>query len=390
MSDDESVGIFTRLAARTPTLPAWLRKDRLATVLAIALASRVGVVLVAALAGGFFPHSAGGWNRGPGFIRYFARWDSGFYMDIAELGYGFKPEAWAFNPGYSILIAATKFVFPFLDYPTAGFLVSNVAFFGAIAVFYKLTTRLFDEPFAWRATLILAFSAPAFYMSAVYADALFMLLLVGTFLALSHERWLTAGLLASAAAFTRPPGGLLVGAIGLAILVRLYRARKFEWRPWFALPIALTLPALLMLYQWRATGDRLASVHAREVYWPNVEWHNPLNMFDLAGVAPVLKNLMIGSLILLAIALAWSVWDVVRHRRLDAIPAVGFSLVLGTIYLGYSEPNPIVRYLLSMLPVFWLLAAVGSRRSLFVGITAGGALLTAFVASVFATWGPLY
>lgn len=369
---------------------AWLRvrAHPWTSLLAVGVASRVAMVLVALLAGSYFPHE--GWNRGPGFIQYFARWDSGFYMDIAEFGYGFKPEAWAFNPGYPLAIVLVRLVAPGFDLPVAGFLVSNVAFLASLVLLYELTRRLFDHGVAWRTSVLLAFFPGTFYLSAVYADALFLALLLGFFLALHERRWLVAGLLVGLASVTRPPGLFLLGSLGLAMLLVLWRDRRLPWRAWAAVPLALVPSGLWLLYCWRETGDPWISPNMREVYWPNVQWHDPRTLEDFTGVPWAIEVLIFGGLALVLAASAWCAWDAARHRRIAALPVYAFSLVMATIYFAYAEPNPVLRYLLSFLPAYWMLAVVTDRPTVFAATVGVSSALAALVAAIFATWGPLY
>lgn len=383
----------TAEAAETPgahSRLARLARDPLVALLALGVLSRVALVLVAALAGSYFPGAEQGWNRGPGFVRYFARWDSGFYMDIAELGYGFKPEAWAFNPGYPAVVGLVWRAVPLVDLPTAGFLVSNAAFLASMAMLYRLTRPWMGERVAWRACVFLAVFPGSFYLSAVYADSLFLALVLGALLAVQARRWALAGLVVSFAAITRPPGLFLVGALGLAALVACRRARRVDWRAAASVPLALLLPAAFAGYSWLAAGDPFVSTSAREAYWPNVQWHSPLTLFDLSGVEAPIKAVVFAGMALLVAAMAFSAWDLVRSRDLDRLPAHAFTLVMGVVYLSYSEPNPIVRYLVTLPSVYWMLASVSGWRGAMAGLVAVCAALAAFVAAVFATWGPLY
>ncbi|HEX2021102.1 MAG TPA: mannosyltransferase family protein [Candidatus Thermoplasmatota archaeon] len=368
---------------------AALLREPVVAIAALALLSRAAFVAVAALAGGYFPGAEDGWNRGPGFVRYFARWDSGFYMDIAEMGYGFKPEAWAFNPGYPMLVGLAWRLLP-IDLPTAGFLVSHAAFAASVALLYLLTKRLFDERVAWRSCVFLAVFPGTFYLGAVYADALFLALALGALLAVATGRWWVAGALVSYAAITRPPGLFLLGALGLAVLLEAWRARAIPWRAAASVPIAAIGPVAFAVYSYAQTGDPLISNHAREVHWPNVQWHSPHTLFDLSGVVGPLKALIFLGMGLVAATMLYCLVDLARSRRWDRAPAYAFALALGVVYLSYSEPNPIIRYLATLPPVFWMLARVSESRGVFLGLVTASAALAGFVAMVFATWGPLY
>src|SRR4029079_9154843 len=81
----------------------------------------------------------------------------------------------------------------------------------------------------------------SFFLSAVYAESLFLVMALGAIYAARRERWLFAGLLGAGAALTRPFG--VVVAVPLAVeLLMQWRA---EGRPrWLAFPaIPATPPA---------------------------------------------------------------------------------------------------------------------------------------------------
>ena len=370
---------------------ARLRGSPVARLVALGVLSRVFVIAVAWVAGATLPSALeDGWNSGTLFLRYFARWDSGFYLAIASQGYGFKPEAWAFSPGYPAAIALVHAVVPFVGYTFAGFLVSNAAFFASLVLLYRLTSALFDERFAWRAAAVFAFFPSAFYASAVYAEALFLAAALGTFLLAHRGRWLTAGALASLAAVTRPTGLVLLGALGLAVLLALHRDRRLPWTGFAAMPVAAALPAAFALYSWGKTGDAFIGIHAREAFWPTVRWHSPLMILDFSGSPPVITAHVYAYLAFLAAVVGWVVFDLARRGRVAALPVYAFTLVLAAVYFLYGDVVPIVRYLLPVVPAYWMVADVARSRSVLAGTLVVLAILTGVVAAVFATWGSLY
>ena len=376
-------------AAHVAALRRLAREPRVQLAGAI-VASRALVVFVAWLAGSMMqPGAARPWNQGSGFFTYFARWDSGFYMDIARTGYGARPEMWAFQPGYPIVLALVHRLAPWLDWPTVGFLVSNVAFAAATLLFYEWTRRLKGDAFALRASLFLCFVPGSFYMSAVYSESLVLLFAVGALFALHERRWAIAGLLAGAAAITRPTGVFLVGALLVAVVVEAWRARRVPWRAAACLPISLALPALFAWYQWARTGDPFVSAHVREAYWPVVRWHTPLGIQFLHAPAPLGRFMLLGVLVAVAV-LAYVAWDALARRDVRALPAHAFAAALLGIGLSYAEPNPVWRYLVPVLPLYWLLADA-SRRPAALGILLGVCgMLLGLVAILFATWWPVY
>jgi hypothetical protein len=80
------------------------------------------------------------WHIGVPVVDLFSRWDSAYYANITMLGYPHQITAtWAFFPGYPILIgmlgrflAITVQLKLLPEVYLAGFLVSNLAFFGGV------------------------------------------------------------------------------------------------------------------------------------------------------------------------------------------------------------------------------------------------------------------
>ena len=143
----------------------------------------------------------------------FARWDSGLYLLIAEDGY-LDPKTVAFRPLYPFLLRF--FAFP-LDTFTAsdnavalvGFLLSNIFLVIASIYLYKLTALFFDKKLAFASTVFLSFLPGSVFFSAVYAESLFMFLMLAAFYYLEKGTLSISVILAVLAGFTRPEGFLL-------------------------------------------------------------------------------------------------------------------------------------------------------------------------------------
>ncbi|MHB8587129.1 MAG: mannosyltransferase family protein [Thermoplasmatota archaeon] len=385
------------ISGRTQHAFAWWRRVRaspIAGLMAIGAASRVALAIVATMAAetlpAYLPPGAA-WNSGPPVIRYFARWDSGYYMDIARLGYGFKPEAWAFDPAYPFTIAVGHFLLPFLDYATIGFLISNACFFGSLVLLYHLTVRLFDAAMAWRTGVFFAVFPGTFYLSAVYSDSLFVLILLAFLLALVESRWLIAGLLASIGALARPTGLVMIAPLLAGIAVETWRTRKVSAQAIWSIPLALEGPILFLGYAYVMTGNPLINFQARATYWVHVSLHNPIPFWfnpDLRA-SPWYPLWMVGLAILVASTL-WLLWDFWTRRELNTIPAYVWSLEMAGIYLFYSEAQPIIRYLVVLIPAYWMLARWSRNRMVFAGLVAISAAVAAVVGAMFALWAPLY
>ena len=242
----------------------WWRSPETQAVLPIHLATRLGVLAVGFLSVVLvgFPFSG---EQSPPIQIYGnalldlpARWDTGWYLTIANEGYSYSaanPNAQqniAFFPAFPLIVRYLSVIFGRQPLWT-GVAVSLVAFFWALVYFLRLArTHLQDEEQAVTAVLLLAAYPFALFFSAAYTEALFLLTLVG---AVYHfrrdELWQAAGwgLLAG---LTRPNGAFLSVVLGLMMLETFLR----DWRQTPAERDAGPP------FRWGAHLDRLATASA--------------------------------------------------------------------------------------------------------------------------------
>lgn len=163
-------------------------------------------------------------------------WDGWIYVDIAQHGYRALGQA-AFFPLYPLLTRAVAFC---LGGHTAlaALLVANAASFGAYGLLLLLVEREFG-PVAARRTLLFLLCFPAsFFLAAAYTESLFLLLSLGTFIALRRHAWLAAGILTALASLTRPVGVLLLLPIVAEMLSQCGLSRGPSALLWKAVDIA--------------------------------------------------------------------------------------------------------------------------------------------------------
>ena len=252
--------------ARTSATKISTTGEAWAFVLIAFLLSRLLFLGVGSLAAAHLPWAepAGEPLEPPGFLNYWAHWDGAWYSEIATDGYGGRsPTSTAFFPLYPMLMRFGSFLGggPALW----GVLISLSATPVALFFLYRIAENLYDPRAARAATLALAFFPTAFFLNAVYTEALFLALSTGAvWAALVRRNLLLAGLLGALAAATRNLGVILLLPL---VLEWLRYRREFGLRG--LVGIAL-VPAGLLTYAaflWGRFGDPLVFASQQDEYW---------------------------------------------------------------------------------------------------------------------------
>ena len=163
-------------------------------------------------------------------LSAFAKWDSVYFLRIADRGYGHE-QVHAFFPGYPFLIRAFDWVLrPFLNrlalsetecLAFSGMLISNVFFCLAALVLFKLTMSVFkDERKAYLSAALFCFPSCTVFMSAVYTESLFSLLSFSVFYLVDTRRNFQALVIIGLAALVRSNATFLLIAFVPNVLKR--------------------------------------------------------------------------------------------------------------------------------------------------------------------------
>jgi hypothetical protein len=387
-----------------------LREEQAATpALGVFLWSRAAIWIAAVFALFFFEP-----NRHPDADRWdtarlhdlgyltdvWARWDSDFFLRIAEKGY--DDTSAAFPPLYPGLLAALGRVF-FGHYILAGVVVSLLAALGSFVLLHRIAEERLGADGARRAVLYLAVFPMALFLQAVYSESLFLLLVLGAFALAERDRFAAAGLVAGLAILTRAAGLALLPALALLAWRNRERLRAFAGVA-LAVPVAAVYPLVL----WQQVGDPWAFADAQDRWhrsfsaagplgglWEGVVagWHG-LEQFvvghgtQVSGVSPMhaaAENLQALAFLILFIALAGVAW-----RRFGAAYGL-FAAVSLAIPLSYPSARwPLLsmpRFGLVIFPLFLALAALtaGRPRS-HTAVVACSALLLGVAVVQWALW----
>jgi hypothetical protein len=342
-------------------------------------------------------------------IDVWARWDSVWFLRIAEHGYtAAAGTASAFYPLYPLAVGGLGRAF-FGNYVVAGVVISLAAALAAFFLLHRLAEERLGADGARRAVLYLAVFPMALFLQAVYSESLYLLLVLAAFLLAERGRWLGAGAATGLALLTRPFGAALLPALALLAWRSTDRRRAFTG--------LAAAPALFALYPawlaWRV-GDGLAFVHSQGHWSRHLSRAGPLGgIWDglRAGWAGV-EQLVSGSH-------THRYWAGVPDKDVDPFHVAGVNLEnlaflalfvvltvvvwrrFGTPYglfcavslaLPLSVPSTrwpllsIPRFGLVVFPFFLALAAVGGRPRVHTAIVATSSLLLGVAVVQWALW----
>jgi len=189
---------------------------------------------------------------------HWANMDGGHYLYIARSGYGLYQQA--FFPLYPLVIRAFSFL-P-VPLPYVGIIISHVAFFIGLLLFYDLSLLVNKKYALWSVLFLLVFPT-SYYFAAVYSTSLFFFLSVATFWAMEKRRWFLTGVIGACASFTRIYGVFLLVP---AVISYIKTNARICWKD--ILTIGLIPSGLLayMTYLYTTTGDALSFIHVLPAY----------------------------------------------------------------------------------------------------------------------------
>jgi hypothetical protein len=358
-------------------------------------------------------------------VAPFARWDSTWYLAIAQGGYDHQPARTAFFPVYPLAMRGLGTVIG--SDLIAGVLISLVAFGIALVLLYRLAALDLEEPAVRVTVLLVAFCPMSYFFSAVYSESLFLALSVGCFWQARTGRWAWAGVLGALAAAERNSGVILFVPVVLLFLYgprgdlppplrasavsRLGRLRP-RYRVTPKLAWTLLIPFGLLAYVLvlaLATGDGLAPFNSQQVWFRHfagpfggvwdgavaawdglrqiVHGPGPPVYFTPAGGDPLMvagQNLMLFGFLGLGVAAL-----IGTFRRLPFAYGA-YCLAALALPLSYPvTPRPLIslpRYEVVLFPLFMWGAWWVTRRRLTVPAVATLAVLLGLFTAEFATW----
>jgi hypothetical protein len=334
------------------------------------------------------------------FTDIWARWDSDFFLRIAQNGY--DDTSAAFHPLYPALIAALGRAF-FGHYVLAGLVISLLCCLGSFVLLHRLAEEHLGAEGAGRSVLYLAVFPMALFLQAVYSESLFLLLVLGAFALAERNRFAGAGLVAGLAILTRAAGLALLPALALLAWHHRDRLRALAGIA-LAVPVATVYPLVL----WQQIGDPWAFANAQDRWhrhlsragplggiwdglvagWRGVEQFVVGHGTDVPDANPMhaaAENVQALAFLALFLTLTFVAW-----RRFGA-PYGLFAALSLAIPLSYPSSRwPLLslpRFGLVIFPLFLALAAVtATRPRLHTAIVACSALFLGIAVVQWALW----
>ena len=209
----------------------------------------------------------------PTAISPFATWDAAHYLRLASEGYQSGTNSCAFYPLWPFLIWLGAFVTRNLFW--SGILLANILSFAASWQFFKLVQERFGLRTAQRSLFVMLVMPGAIFFNFIYAESLFLLLLLLFFRFLHQNNYLGLAIASVLLPLTK--------AVGIFIVVPLFWHLYSQRRPakefaWLAAPMLGYFTYFYIMYHF--TGNPFEGFDAQGFYptQPSAE-----RLIDLGG-----------------------------------------------------------------------------------------------------------
>jgi hypothetical protein len=365
---------------------------------------KLGVLLVGALA--YVAFRNGVVNDPGDLLRMWSRWDAPHYLDLVVFGYRAGDSNGLVGPhGYRsvypddlALYIVFYPLFPWLativnvlvdDPLVSAFVVSTVASLFVAPLLYRLVRHDEDATVAFRAAWFLLIFPTAYFLHIGYTEALFMALVLGSFLAARTDRWWLAGLLGGLAALTRVNGLVLIPALAAEAFTQWLQRPAEDRRlrvEWLAIGLVGAGFAIYLGLNYALYGTPFEFLRVQEDHWYKslaAPWDAIGTAFGWFRSTNPDDRLMYGftELLFVGIGLVGTIFAAFRFRPSWFIWMAGNMLLFVSTSFLLSTP----RYALTLFPLFVALALVSRRTWVLVLLSAISIAGQASFAGRFAT-----
>lgn len=191
--------------------------------------------------------------------------DTSWYNEIAIHGYTQSNQT-AFFPAWPLLIRLTKIIFTQANTYILALITANILTLISLLLFTRLLKFDYKKPIIIWSLVYLCIFPMSFYLSIGYSEALFLTLVLATFVAARKNYWWLVGILGFFASATRPIGVLLIVPMLIGYFeyqkISLKSLKKIRWNIIFL----LLMPLGLIAYQYfllKTFNDLTAFIQAQ-------------------------------------------------------------------------------------------------------------------------------
>lgn len=299
-----------------------------------------------------------------GLLDMHNRWDSYWYLDVAQNGYYLKTDNTLANvvffPFYPGLIKILGTILAG-NFVLAGWLLSILFLFLACVYFYKFLQEFHPEIDPQLPILLMLVFPTAFFFNVIYTESPFLFLTITTFYyAFRKQLWL-AGLFAFLGALTHSNGLFLA----LPILWEIIRNNGWQsaWSkkimPVFLAPLGTFL---FVLYDYWKFEDFMLFFKIQSNWGRSfsINWEH-FSLFSYPSITNMSIDIFFAIFISTTTILVW--------RKLSPLYAIFMSC---TLFAAFSSGTlmSVGRYSMVMFPLFILLATVKNKNFQYAWIFA--------------------
>jgi len=287
-----------------------------------------------------------------------ARWDSFWYLDVAQNGYSVGQNSWelsniVFFPLYPFLIKIISF-FTFGNVIFAAWLSSVFFLFLGLFYLFKLVKEFHPEINPYLPVIFLLVFPTAFFLNAVYTESLFLFLSVATFYYARKKNFVYAGIFGLLSSLTRITGVLLF----IPLIWEYLKNYNFHLKPAFNLKI---LPIFLVplgtfgffLYHYFKFGNFFLFLEIQKNWGRAFAFQK--DHFDFFS-NPAIVNFCLDALFIIFVL-------VVLYFVFKKLRASYGLYMLATLIVVLSTGTfmSIGRYILVLFPIYILLASIKNQ-----------------------------
>jgi Gpi18-like mannosyltransferase len=322
-------------------------------------------------------------------LEMWARWDSEWYLLIADHGYNsyeffkdagggkyLQQDSSKFFPAYPIAIRTLTFVTG--NSVFSGFLISNICALLFLYFFLRLASKFMSTDNAVNAAILYIVFPTSLFLSAIYAESMFLAAIVAAFLFIEERKLLLALMACAIAVLTRPQGALALPALAWLAW------RKFEQRTiiaTLAVIAAVCIPLAGYLMYIDRTFGSMSWISQSQTYWRG-EMKYPFYAFVRFFQNNIALHGQHNSVIDFTFAVVQIIVLIFSFRRIP-LPYTLYSLIALLFPLS-SSLFSFSRLCLANFPFFLVLTPLLGRWNVPVQIFS--AIILAFFMAAFANW----